>query len=348
MLLPRPESRLSIKKVSVSLTKILQRSESCQRDVCTVYSRAERSRTAPHIRQFPPLWDVDEYRQRLRQHFDTQAPTQSDLTSSAFSDGSAESGDTEDPTDAVGSKHDYGQLENVFADDLVPSQPAGPENRRSMVAAAGSMPPRDGDVRQDGPDIHDQIFKSPSKATTDATRGMLSLSRGVTSVPNHLPGLCPDTVDQSLPYTALLSVNGSITVPQMTPEMQFLSTPATSYCPPSSDAHSTFTEEPRPSMSSRTDESTFEVEECSEQSPQSEELSSVAENGMSNPETSAPSPPRCDTILNGARTGVIFGSESTEERSLYEHGLTSLWKKLKSLKKRSFRPIVGRGRRRGG
>ena len=110
MLLPKPESWWPIKKVSASLAKILQRSKGYQGDVYTIYYRAERPHTESHVRQFPPLWDDNEYRQCLRQHFDTQALTQSDLTSSAFSDGSAQSGDTEDLTDAVGSKHDYGQL----------------------------------------------------------------------------------------------------------------------------------------------------------------------------------------------------------------------------------------------
>lgn len=243
--------------------------------------------------RFPPLWDEDEYCQRRRPHFDSQASTQSDLSSSAFYDGSTHSRDREGPTDADGSKHDLRQIENIFADQITSSRSSGPKY-----------------------------------------------------VPNQLLALSPAIASQSAPYTELLRVNGSIRVPHKSPEPGLLSTPTTSYCRASSDAQSTCTEDPRSSISSLTDQSILEMEECSGQSRRSEELYSVAKNDMSKSEAPAPSPPGDRTNSDVAeRAENLPAAEDIEASSSRRHGLASLWKSLRSLRRRAFRPIMGRARR---
>lgn len=132
-------------------------------------------------------------------------------------------------------------------------------------------------------------------------------------------------------------MNGNIRVSHRPPEPEFLSTLATSYCPPSSDAHSTCTEEPRPSMSSRTDESVFEIEEHSEKPHPSEEFHSVAIKDMSKPEVLLPSPPRRSTILKSAKmTDSSAVSGDTETRYSRRHRLVLVWKKSRSLQRRAL------------
>lgn len=297
--------------------------------------------------RFPPLWDEDEYCQRRRPHFDSQASTQSDLSSSAFYDGSTHSRDREDPTDADGSKHDLRQIENIFADQITSSRSSGPKQIRSTAAAVASTPPRAG--IQNGPGPHEDHHDGLAKATTDASAQKPSASLCPAYVPNQLLALSPAIASQSAPYTELLRVNGSIRVPHKSPEPGLPSTPTTSYCRASSDAQSTCTEDPRSSISSLTDQSILEMEECSGQSRRSEELYSVAKNDMSKSEAPAPSPPGDRTNSDVAeRAENLPAAEDIEASSSRRHGLALLWKSLRSLRRRAFRPIMGRARRRLG
>lgn len=160
--------------------------------------------------------------------------------------------------------------------------------------------------------------------------------------PNHA------IVDQNSPYKALMRMNESIRVPQQPPEIEFLTTPATSHCPASSGAHSTFTGDPRPSLSSPTDLSIFEVEENSEQSHEPED-SYVTGKEKSKPEALAPSLAGDNTILNGLeRTDINHGVKAFKTRSSGKHGLVLFWEKLNSLRRRAFRPVLRKGQRRVG
>lgn len=144
-------------------------------------------------------------------------------------------------------------------------------------------------------------------------------------------------------------MNGNTRVSHRLPELDFLSTPATSYFPPSSDAHSTCTEDPQASMSSRIDESVLEIDEISEQPRPSEDFHSVATKDMSKLEVQLLLPPGGGAILNSVeRTDGSPVSEDTETRSLPRRVLILFWKKLRSLGRRVFRPILRRDRRHDG
>lgn len=317
MLVHRPENRWPVQKLLERLAKIL--AQSSHQDNATEYCTVGRPRETNYADKFPPLWDEDEYGKRCRPHLDSQPSTLSDF-------------------------HDMGQLENVFADDIMVSRSSGPEHVRPTNTATRPLPPRDIYMPQNGPSLCDNHSRKTSKAITDTFRQKLSLKRGPPRVHDQLLDLSPGTVYKHPPYTDLLRVNENIRVAQP----DFLSTPGTSYFPPSSDAHSTCTEDPRASVSSRTDESVLEIEENSEQPRPSEDFHSVDIKDMSKPEVLL-SPPEGGTILNSVeRTDGSPASEDTETRSLPKHGLILLWKKLRSLRRRVFRPILRRGRRHEG
>ncbi|KAG6367138.1 hypothetical protein INS49_001321 [Diaporthe citri] len=111
MLVHRPGTRWPIQEVLERLATILTQSR--QDGSVTEYCHVGRPWVTSLASNFPSLWDEDEYRQRLRPHFYSQASAQANLTSSASSDGS----ERQSPTDSVGSKHDFGQIEDVFADE---------------------------------------------------------------------------------------------------------------------------------------------------------------------------------------------------------------------------------------
>jgi hypothetical protein len=344
MLLPKPESRWSVERVLKRLTEILDKSG--QHGVATEYCGEGKPRAINNANQFPPPWGDDEHRRRRYRHFDTQRSTQSDTTSSAFSGVSTPSRDTEHLADAVGSQHDFGQFENIFADHIPSSHCLGPGSIHSMVAATAAVPHGDGDIPQNGPSHQDNRPEIPSNETTDSSRQTLSLSPGFARMAGHLLDPSHAIVDQNSPYRALMRVNESIRVPQQPPEIEFLTTPATSHCPASSEAHSTYTEDPRPSMSSRTDLSIFEVEECSEQSHQPEDSHAT---GKYMPKPEAPAPPLVGgrPFLNGTeRTDINSGVDGLGTHSSRRHGLVLVWKKLKSLRRKTFPPIQRRGQRR--
>lgn len=344
MLVHRPEARWPIQKVLERLATIL--SHSRQQDDTTDYCTVGRPRDT-NTDQFPPLWDNDEYCQRGRPR--SQASTQTDLTLSALSKGYANFRDREGPADAIGSKHDLGQIENIFADQIIPFRSPGLEHARIIDTEPGPSAPREGHMPQNGQDTHGKYPQSSSIAIVHTSGQKLSLQRGYARVPGQLLDLYPDTARQNSPYTDLLRVNGNIRVSHGHPEPDLLTTPTTSHCPASSDAHSTCTEEPRPSMSSRTDESMVETEGCSERSTQPQAVYAVPGRGTSKPEVPVLAPPGDGTISNCAEgTDISPVAEDVETRFSRRHGLASLWKKIGSFRKIAFQPILRGGRQRSG
>lgn len=346
MLVHRPEIRWPIQKVLGRLVTIL--SQSRIQDEATDYCNVGRPREAS-VDQFPPLWDEDEYCQRRRPHSESQTSTQSEMNSNAVSNGCAKPRDRVFPADAIGSKHDLGQIENIFADQIMPFGPPRPEHTRTTNAATGQLAPRDGDISHNGSGTHDYYHKRSSEAIMDTSRQMISLQRGYVCMPDQLPNSLPGPAYRNSRYTDLLNVNGNIRVSHRSPELDFLSTPTTSYCPASSDAYSTNTEELRPSMSSRTDESVLERGGCSKQS--NELQVSYPDPGIeiSQPKIPARSLPRGDTISNSPKgTDPSPMGETIETRSSRKHELASLWKKMRLLQGRAFRTILRGGRRREG
>lgn len=346
MLVHRPEIRWPIQKVLGKLATIV--SQSRLQDEATDYCNVGRPREAS-VDQFPPLWDEDEYCQRRRPHSESQTSTQSEMTSNALANGCAKPRDREFPADAVGSKHDLGQIENIFADEIMPFGPPRPEHTRATNAATGQLAPRDGDIPHNVSKTRENYHKRSSEAITDTSRQMMSLQRGYACMPDQLPNPLPGSAYKTSRYTDLLKVNGMIRVSHRSSEPDLLSTPTTSYCPASSDAYSTYTEEPRPSMSSRTDESVLEREGCSEQSNEPQVFHPVPGIEISQPKVPARSLPRGGTISNrpdGTDTSPV--AETIETRASRKHGLASLWKKMRLLQRKAFRTILGGGRRRVG
>lgn len=345
MLVHRPEIRWPIQKVLGRLATILCQSR--VQDEATEYCNVGRPREAS-VDQFPPSWDEDEYCQRRRPHSESQTSTQSEMTPNAFSNGCAKPRDIDSPADAIGSKHDLGQLENIFADEIMPFGPPHPEHTSTTNAATGQLAPRDRDIPQNGSKSRENYHNRSSEAFTDTSRQMMSLQRGHACIPEQLPNSLPASSYRNSRYTDLLNVNGNIRVSHRSPEPDFLSTPTTSFCPASSDAYSTYTEEPRPSMSSRTDDSVLERGGCSEQSNELQVSHPDPGIEISQPEVPARSLPRGDTISNGSKGADISPTaETAETRSSRKHGLASLWNKMRPLQGRVFRTIL-RGRRREG
>lgn len=346
MLVHKPEIRWPIQKVLGKLATIL--SQSRVQDEATEYCNVGKPREAS-VDQFPPLWDEDEYCRRRRPHSESQTSTQSEPNSDAFSNGCAKPRDRDFPADIIGSKHDLGQIENIFADEIMPFGPPRPEHTRITNAATGQLTTRDGDIPQNGSKSHENHHKRSSEAITDTSRQMMSLQRGHACIPEQLPNSLPASSYRNSRYTDLLNVNGNIRVSHMSPEPGFVSTPTTSYCPASSDAYSTYTEELRPSMSSRTDDSVLERGGCSKQSNELQVSDPDPGVGISQPEVPARSPSRGDTISNGPKGRDISPTaETTETRSSRKHGLASLWKKMRPLRGRTFRTILRGGRRHEG
>lgn len=88
-----------------------------------------------------------------------QTSAQANLTSSTFSDGS----DRQSLTYSVGSKHEFGQIEDIFADESMPSRSSGPWHTRPPAAGTGSIPLSNDDRLQNvpRPHLHDSHRKSP-------------------------------------------------------------------------------------------------------------------------------------------------------------------------------------------
>lgn len=341
-----PKTRWPIQKVLERLATII--SQSRLQDEATDYCNVGRPREAS-ADQFPPLWDEDEYCQRRRPHSESQTSAQSEMTSNAFSNGCAKLRDIEFPADVIGSKHDLGQIENIFADEMMPFGPPRPEHTRTTNAAAGPLAPKDGYIAHHGPNTRESCHHRSSEAIADTSPQKLPLHRRYTGMPDQWPHSSPDSAYQTSPYTDLLTVNGNIRVSHRFSEPDLLSTPTTSRCPASSDTHSTCTEGPRPSMSSRTDESVLEREGCSEQSNEPQVFHPVPGIEISQLEVPARSPPRGGTISNspdGTSTSPV--AETIETRASRKHGLASLWKKMRLLQGRAFRSILRGGRRRVG
>lgn len=346
MLVQRPEIRWPIQKVLGRLATIL--SQSRLQDMATDYCNVGRPREAS-VDQFPPLWDEDEYCQRRRPHSESQTSTLSEMNSNAFSNGCAKPRDRNFPADAIGSKHDLGQIESIFADQIMPFGPPLPEHARTTNAATCQLAPRDGDIQHNGSGTRDDYHNRSSEAIMDTSRQMISLQRGYVCMPDQLSNSLPGFAYRNSRYTDLLNVNGNIRVSYRSPEPDFLSTPTTSYCPASSDAYSTYTEEPRPSISSRTDESISERGGCSKQSNELQVSHPDPGIEISQPEVPARSPTRGDTISNGPKgTDISPTAEKIETRSSRKHELDSLWKKMRLLQGRAFRTILRGGRRRVG
>ncbi|KAI7779590.1 hypothetical protein LA080_000702 [Diaporthe eres] len=144
-------------------------------------SRSSRRKAISEMSWKHSLWDEDECCQRRVPHFDSQVSAQANLISSAFSDGWGR----QSLSDPVGSKHDFGQIEdicgrkdwawqicdclysndhhNIFADESMPSRSSGPWHTRPPAAATGSIPLSDDDMLQNvpKPNLHDSHRKSP-------------------------------------------------------------------------------------------------------------------------------------------------------------------------------------------
>ncbi|KAG8160736.1 hypothetical protein KVR01_009000 [Diaporthe batatas] len=351
MLLPRPETRSSIQSVRKRLAGILDKSRYQGR--ATDFCRAGRPRAVTRSNSFPPLWDHDEYeKRRCYKDNDTQLSTRSDMTSSELSGGSTDCLDTGRLEDAVGSRHDFEQIKNLFK-DIASSQSSNSEHTPPLVVTTSSILPRDGDVLRNSPGPRSDHHESPSKAGVDDFRQHISLSRGFSRVADHSGHLSPPTINKGASYTALISINGDLKFPHHSAGMGLVATPETSQYPASSDAHSlcTATEDPRPSMSSRTDESILRMEEYYEQAHQSEDLHSAAMKRM--PDLNPKSPATLSLgdgtqeLVDGAEGADSRpGAEPTEKRSWSRDGLSSLRKNLRSLPRRALEHIRRGGRRR--
>lgn len=336
MLVINPKIRWPIQKVVESLAKILDHSRQ-PGDGTGVYY-VERSQAISLTNNFPPLWD-DECRQRIGQYWSTQPSTQCDLTStfSAHLGGPALPRGPKDLTDAVGSKHDMEKPVNAFTDYSMTRRSSCPvhvQRTRSATIAAGRKAPKDGDILQKGQNPENNLPESLETEIMGTPRQEHSLQQNPMCVSDQILDPSPDM--------DLLRVIGNISVSQ---KPGLPSTPATSHrLASTSKAHSTCTEEPRPSMSSRTDESILNLQECSQASHHSDAFQSIAREDMPKPEVLANSLPAGDTTLNGAKKmETNRGCGATETRSSRKYGLI-IWRELRSLQKKGFRSILNRGR----
>lgn len=135
-----------------------------------------------------------------------------------------------------------------------------------------------------------------------------------------------DQARDASPDMDRVRVIGDISVSQ---EPDYPSTPATSHHVASTlKARSTYTEELRPSMSSRTDESMLNLQERYQPLRNSDDFRHVAKEQV----------PRPRVVK---KTEIIRGSGATETRSWRRYGL-GLWSKLRLLRKKGSRFILKR------
>lgn len=330
MLVINPELRWSIQEVLQSLDKILDKDS----------HHVEEPQATSLTDHFPPLWGDDEFLLGIQRYSSTQPSTHSHLTSSAHLSRPILPRDPELLTDAAGPKHDMGQFMNAFADYTMPSRsscPARIQHTCSTTIAAGPIAPKDDDILQKSQSPDNQLPESPATATTGAPRKEHSLPEFSECVSDQIPDPPPDM--------DLLRAVGNICVSQK-PDLP--STPATSPgLASTSKTHSTCTEEPRPSMSSRTDESMLNFRRP-QPSHGSDTFHPIEKEGVPKPEVPALSLPAGDTILSGAkRTETSRGSGATETHSWLKYGLV-LWRKLRSMQKKGFQFTLKRGRRLSG
>lgn len=328
MLVIKPETRWSIQEVLKSLASILYQRR--QRGDSAEDYYVERSQAISLTNHLPPLWDEDEYLQHIRQHSSTKHSTQYDLTPSARLGIPALSRDPKDVSDAAGSKQDMEQPLNAFANDTMPSSgPVRVQHTRSTTIAASPTVPKDDDILPKGQSPENHLRESLTTTIMGAPRQEHSLQQGSVCVSDQILDLSPDK--------DFLKVIVNIGVSQ---KPGFPSTPASSHrLASTSKAHSTCTEEPRPSVSSRTDESMLRLQGCSQISHHTGGFHSVPREDMPKPEVLAHSLPAGE---NGAtKADTSRGSGATETRSSRKYRLTLWWK----LRLQGFRSILIKGRR---